>query len=111
VERHHTWSVQCAEVGPAVQVFIAGELDATAAGVLQDELRAAWEVYGLPLVLDLAGVTYVDSTALRALLLAWREVAAAGGSMCVERASPTVRTVLEVTGTSEVLRGATQTDA
>jgi anti-sigma B factor antagonist len=111
VERRHTWSVQCVEVGPAVHVAIAGELDATAAGVLKDELLAAWEVYGRPLRLDLAGVTYVDSTALRAMLLAWRELTAAGGSMSVERASPVVRTVLEVTGTAEVLRGVTATEA
>ena len=55
-----------------------------------------------PLVLDLAEVTFMDSTMLRELLRAVREIEAGGGRLVLACLGPTVRRLLDMTGTAEL---------
>jgi anti-anti-sigma factor len=59
-------------------VVLAGPVDRGAADILLRELRRIWETDEREIIVHLAGVTYLDSGGLRALLLAHREAVAAG---------------------------------
>jgi len=49
------------------------------------------------LVVDLSEVDFMDSTGLYALVVAYRQAREVGSSLCVARAQPAVRRVLEIT--------------
>jgi anti-anti-sigma factor len=53
-------------------------------------------------VVDLHEVAFMDSTMLRELLRAHREMENAGGRLVIASAQPTVRRLLELTGTADV---------
>lgn len=53
------------------------------------------------LLVDLGGVTFMDSTGLNALLLARTEAARAGTTLHLARPSHTVARVLEITGADQ----------
>src|SRR3954466_10315914 len=56
--------------GPVTHYRLCGELDLSVSGGVADELREAREDAAGGLVIDLAEVTFIDSSGLRALLLA-----------------------------------------
>src|SRR4051794_21974353 len=89
-----------------IVVVLAGAIDRAATDVLLDELRHVGDGARRPVVLDLSSVTYLDSAGLRTLLVAQRETAAAGGSLTIHDASPTVRRLLDLTGTGSVFERA-----
>ena len=67
-------------------VTVAGDLDLAALGALEAALSGA---HGCPqVIIDAAGVDFVDCAALRPLLAGAREVAAGGGHLVVRDASP-----------------------
>lgn len=57
-----------------------------------------------PVVLDGSAVEAVDTAGLQVLLAAARTARARGGELVLERCSPTLRRVLELTGLSERLQ-------
>ena len=78
-------------------VRVEGELDIANAPVL-DAVLAEAERGARELLLDLGGVSFVDSTGLRSLLLARRRASAAGRDLRLRNLPPGVERVLEVTG-------------
>ena len=74
---------------------LEGELDMATAGSLTELLRG---VAGndTPLVLDLSGVSFMDSSGLRALLEG-AGLPGGGGNVVVKDPSPQVRRVLDIT--------------
>ena len=91
-------------VGTFLVVRVSGEFDA--AGV--DAFRAAVEE-GLAgsdlksLVVDLRGVTFLDSSGLGALLGRDRRQVQAGGSMRLLNPSPAVKPILELSGIYRIM--------
>jgi anti-sigma B factor antagonist len=83
--------------GGIVIVCPVGELDLAAAPALRAALRRALHVADQGVRVDLSAVTFLDSTALAALVETWREAEATEMSFCVDRAAPNVRRVLEIT--------------
>ena len=81
---------------------VAGEIDASTADELRREVRAARDERAT-LLLDLAGVDFIDSTGLRLLLDASREAACAGWPFFIVRPSPTVQRLIGVTATASLL--------
>ena len=83
---------------PTTLLRWTGDLDLARA----DELSASVETVDLvPLqrvVVDLADVTFMDSTGLNALVRLHRRVAAVGGALAVTRPSPRVARLLDLTG-------------
>jgi anti-anti-sigma factor len=55
-------------------------------------------------VVDLGGVSYMDSSGLGALFGAFKRIAERGGDMHLARPQPMVKTVLEITCTNRILR-------
>ena len=78
-------------------ITITGELDIAAAPELSTVLLIAAGSPGSLVVLDLAGVEFVDSTALGTLLKAGDEIEAAGKRLRIVCAGGPVRKLLEMT--------------
>jgi len=83
------------EAGHVIKV--GGELDLASAPELSKALTEPAGQSTLPVVLDLSGVSFIDSSALRALLLAGRQLADAGRKLQIGPRSDVVSRVLEVT--------------
>ena len=88
-------SIEDTEVGHVVHV--RGELDLATAPGLAAVLADAVGQSTLPVVLDLAEVTFIDSSALRTLVLAGRELNDAGRKLQIGARSERVAKVLEIT--------------
>jgi anti-sigma B factor antagonist len=88
-----------------LEVRLAGELDMAAVFRLEpalDRLLAAQDVRAL--VLDLAGVGFVDSAGLGALLSIRERTSQLGIEMAIARPSDAVRRLLELSGSDDVVR-------
>jgi anti-anti-sigma factor len=90
------------------RVTMQGELDLDRADVVAGQLSALAAQGATTVVIDASGLSFIDSSGLRALLSARDQLAAAGASLQVINLSPAVERVLEMTGTRELLTG-TQT--
>jgi anti-sigma B factor antagonist len=89
--------VGLAERGSALVLSLAGELDLYTAPALREALQGAVARSPERLVVDLAGVTFIDSTALGALVEA-RSKLRDGDAFALAAPGLEVRRALEVTG-------------
>ncbi|MBE3577447.1 MAG: anti-sigma factor antagonist [Limnochordales bacterium] len=95
--------------GDVLLVRLEGELDLNTA----PKFRAAVEEtigrrpHLLHLVLDLTGVTFVDSSGLGAILGRYRQFAERGGRVVVIGLQPSVRRLFELSGLFRVVETAT----
>jgi len=89
--------------GSTVVVALAGDIDIHTAPQL-DELLAGLLTEGrTEVVVDLAGVSFLDSSALGVLIAAQRDLAAAGGGLRLAAPRPQVRKVFGITRLAEVI--------
>jgi len=87
-----------------VVIEVAGELDIATAPLLHERLADIIEAQGnLAVVLDLAGLTFIDSSGLTALVTAHKRLAAHGGRLNLTRPCPATRRAIEITGLHRVL--------
>jgi len=89
--------------GGTVVVCPAGELDLAVADSLRAALEGAVHVTTGAVRVDLASVTFVDSTALAVLVDVWRQAREREVGFCVTRPVPNVRRVLDITGLGALL--------
>ncbi len=89
--------------GEELLVRAFGELDLSNVKTLEAELRRAigGEVPGV--VLDLSGVSFIDSAGLRVLLLMSKESLRNGGRLCLLRGSEPVDRAIETSGVEHLL--------
>ena len=83
--------------GAVEVVTLSGKLDATVASTARDKLRALIDGGRERLVIDLAAVSFVDSSGLSALVTAFKTSRNAGGDVALTSLQPTVRSVMELT--------------
>jgi anti-sigma B factor antagonist len=89
------------------RVWLHGELDLAAFDdVLHTLAHTLAELDGQTILLDLAGVTFIDSTGLRTLMAARRDHA----QLSVVNPSGVVVRLLDMTGTSELVLGEPKTN-
>jgi anti-anti-sigma factor len=79
-------------------VTVAGEVDLESAPELGDHALAALKDVSVHLVLDLGGVTFMDSTGLKVLLATAHRADLAGGSVVLLAPNRTVHRILTLTG-------------
>jgi anti-sigma B factor antagonist len=93
------------QLGDAVVVLPTGELDIASAPTLRDELAAVITAQPRPRVVccDLSDVTFMDSTALCALVFAHETAAMGGQEFCLAGARASVHRVLELTQVDQVI--------
>ena len=77
-------------------VIADGQIDSHTSQALAEALGAAEA--GAALSLDLAAVTFIDSSGLRAIVRAHKRQSAAGGSLTIVRPSDIVTRLLDITG-------------
>ncbi|MBK5287702.1 MAG: STAS domain-containing protein [Acidimicrobiia bacterium] len=81
---------------PVLEVH--GEIDVAAAGEFSDALTALIDTGAPLIVVDLAGVGFIDSSGLGALVVASQHAETTGAALTVRNAEGAVRRVFEVTG-------------
>jgi anti-anti-sigma factor len=87
-----------------VVVDVRGELDVASTAALRDELSARIiEMRPPQVTVDLGLVTFMDSTALNALLTVQRKARSVGASLRVVNPSPFVAQLLTTLGVAEAL--------
>jgi anti-sigma B factor antagonist len=92
------------EESDRIVVKLAGELDMANAPLLQDAIESAELVAAKTVVLDLQGLTFLDSTGLRIILAAREQCWRRGQEFAVTPGSQQVQRLLSVTGVGEHLR-------
>ena len=89
--------------GHTVVLSPAGGLDAGGASILLTRISAVIERGTMDLVLDCGGLTYVNSTGLRAVLIGAKACRQAGGTLAIAALSPQCRSVFEMSGFLSVI--------
>ena len=83
--------------GDVLVLRASGELDLSTAPILDAAVSAAREEPGVPVVLDLSGVTFVDSTGIRSLIGAAQTLEAEGRAFALLSPADAVVRVLDLT--------------
>jgi anti-sigma B factor antagonist len=99
------FSLKTARVGNGTYVVaVSGELDLHSVGQLRAELEQAMDRGAEHVVVDLACVTFMDSTALGAIVLAERSLRRSNGSLVVVSDDPRVARLFSITGLDRLIR-------
>jgi anti-sigma B factor antagonist len=84
-------------------VRVGGDVDVATCGVLRDGLlRMVGDECYRGVVVNLAGVNFIDSTGIGVLVGVWHRARARGGSMAVAVPSRQVQGILDTTGLAKV---------
>jgi anti-anti-sigma factor len=83
--------------GEVLAVTVRGELDMSTTPQLSDALSAAADQPVREITLDLAGVTFIDSSALRVIVLTGRSLADQGRTLQIGPRSDRVSRILTMT--------------
>ena len=86
----------------ACLIRAAGEIDMSSVATLRRELDAA-RVEAVSVLLDLSGVTFIDSSGLHLLLKASRHSASSEWRFVILQPSQVVRRLIAVSGTADLL--------
>lgn len=89
-------------LGDRAVVSVGGEVDLETASQLAEHALDALHQVSPHIVLDITGVTFMDSTGLKVLVTIERRAQLAGGSFVLVGASPPVRRILALTGLDQV---------
>src|SRR2546429_3339570 len=85
--------------GGVAVVAVTGELDVSTSGLLREGLlRVLTDENHRGLVVNLAGVTFIDSTGIGVLVGIWHRVRAMHSSLALAAPSPRARGILDTTG-------------
>jgi anti-sigma B factor antagonist len=90
------FSIEVVDSGPAIELKLKGDCDLSTADELLEALMQAIGG-GRPVIVDLSGLDFLDSSCLRSLLQAYEKSGGDGG-LTLRRGSENVMRVFEVTG-------------
>jgi anti-anti-sigma factor len=79
-------------------LVLAGKLDAVSSPPTQERLLGVIERGEKKVLLDLAGVDYVNSAGLRVFMIAAKKVKATGGKLAISGMTPNVRELFDIAG-------------
>lgn len=88
----------------SVVLTAVGELDSYTAPQLRQAIQDVLSAGSRQIVIDLAGVGFLDSTGLSVLVRAQRESIAVDGELRLRGPSPQVTRILEISGASRLFR-------
>lgn len=95
--------LQQERVGDTYVVIARGRLDGVASTVFSDQIGGLITDPNPKLLIDFAGVDFVTSAGLRAVLLLVKKVKAAGGAFALCSVQDPVREVLDISGFTAML--------
>lgn len=96
------FDVATEHVGSACRIAVTGEIDVYTSPQLKQSLVAAVNEGCLDIVVDLEGVTFIDSSGLGVLVSGLRRVKERGGSMRVVCTRDQVLKIFRITGLDKV---------
>ena len=98
-------AVTCTGEGRVLRAALSGEVDHHGARAIMEELGRQIDLE-LPreLTLDLAGVTFMDSSGIAVLLRAYRQVGELGGSLTVVNVPDQAARVLRAAGVDRLIK-------
>jgi anti-anti-sigma factor len=85
-------------------VLLAGELDASTAGQLYEQLAELTREGVVHVALDLSGLEFMDSTGLSVVIAEHKRTNASGGELVLLSPQSQVRRLLEITGLMGILQ-------
>ncbi len=88
--------------GNRAVLVLEGRLDANTAKKLKGIVVEQLDGGHLKLILDLSGLSFIDSSGLGTLVAALRGASAKGGDICIASMSDQVRTLFELTRLNKV---------
>jgi len=97
-ELENPLTIEVHREGQEATLTLVGELDPHTAPLLSEELDNSVAEGATSIVLVLSGLGFIDSSGLRVLIAADRELAEKGGRLVLRSPSDTVRRLLEITG-------------
>jgi stage II sporulation protein AA (anti-sigma F factor antagonist) len=97
-------TISSALIDRTVEVSLQGELDLASAPRLEERMVAIDDDDPVRVLIDLAGLKFIDSTGLRVLLLADARARERGYELLLRAGGETVQRVFEMTGALDVLR-------
>ena len=89
--------------GTTARVTLAGELDLDGVESVTSALTGLAREGATTVLVDASGLTFLDSSGLRALLSGRQALGDVDVPLIIEHASPAVERVLEITGTRALL--------
>jgi anti-anti-sigma factor len=93
--------IAVSESGGVRSLRLTGEFDLAGVDQFERLLTADQTTEAATFVLDMRGLTFIDSSGLRALIMADQRVRAEGGRFIVVRGPDRVNAVLEMTGVAQ----------
>ncbi len=90
--------VEAAAEGDQLVLVLHGELDPHTAPVLRDRIDQALAQDTTTLVLDVSGLRFIDSSGLRVIIGAHKDMAGRGGRLVLRSPTETTRRLLDITG-------------
>jgi len=84
-------------------VEVTGDLDMGTTPQLRDQLHEVIQGGARSVVVDLAGVGFMDSSALGALVVAFKDLRQRGGRLSLAAVRRPVRTVLSITSVDQII--------
>ena len=87
--------------GPVV--VLSGEADTTTATVLREMLAALLDTGARLVIIEAAGLSFLDSASMRFLILAAKAMQGRHGRLVFARPQPAVARLLEITGADTLL--------
>lgn len=101
--RRTGFHVEVRQVGPTVVLRLDGELDTATARELRAALATAMATDATAVVLDLAGLAFIDSTGIAVILAACHQAESRGRSFSLRHPGRMVQKVLHLTGVDRLL--------
>ncbi len=92
------------------QIKLSGEFDLAALPQAERALEDALDTCR-SIEVDLRGLTYIDSSGIRALTVAWEQSRTMVGEFSIIPGPPAVQRVFEITGLTDILPFATEPSA
>ena len=94
-------TVEVASQGDEVVLVLVGELDPHTAPILRSSVDDAVSDATTTLVLDVAGLQFIDSSGLRVIISAHKTMDERGGRLVLRAPTDNTRRLLEITGLAD----------
>ncbi|SCF28079.1 STAS domain-containing protein [Micromonospora saelicesensis] len=105
-------TVDTMQTGAATRIRLGGEMDLATSGLVHDAVIAALASEAVrDVILDVADLTFIDSTGMGTLVACQRAVAVRGGALRLENLAPVVRRQLFAAGLLGLLGAGTEDQA
>lgn len=92
------------DAGPLTTISLSGDLDPATAPLLEDVIAKALDDGSVRrVVLDLSGLSFLDSSGLRVFVTAREALATRGAELVLRQPTDNTRRLLDITGLGEVI--------